>query len=164
MKKEHLPVFGVGPFCGISMLLFFIVGALLSHFGYLDSGKIPAMRIPLIVIGVLLIALGVFIWVQAVIISKIDKAVVDNKLLTTGIYAWVRNPIYSAIAIALTGLALLFSNLWLLLLPVIYWLDITILMKNTEEKWLTEQYGQEYIDYCKQVNRCIPWFPKRKNK
>ena len=34
------------------------------------------------------------------------------------------------------------------------------LLKNTEEKWLEELYGQEYIDYCKKVNRCIPWFPK----
>ena len=34
-------------------------------------------------------------------------------------------------------------------------------LKNTEEKWLSELYGQEYLDYCKKVNRCIPWFPKK---
>lgn len=37
---------------------------------------------------------------------------------------------------------------------------MTVLMKNTEEKWLYALYGQEYLDYCKRVNRCIPW-PKR---
>ncbi len=162
MKKEHLPVFGVGPLCGVSMLLFFIVGVLLDRFGYLDSGRVAVLCIPLIVLGVVFIALGIFIWIQAVIVTKIDKAIVDNQLVTDGIYAWVRNPIYSAIAIALTGLALLFSNLWLLVLPFVFWLDITIFMKNTEEKWLTEQFGQDYLDYCKQVNRCIPWFPKKK--
>lgn len=33
-------------------------------------------------------------------------------------------------------------------------------MKHTEEKWLAALYGREYADYCKRVNRCIPWFPK----
>lgn len=31
-----------------------------------------------------------------------------------------------------------------------------------EEKWLAELYGQEYIDYCKKENRCIPWFSNKK--
>ena len=34
--------------------------------------------------------------------------------------------------------------------------------KNTEEKWLREKFGKEYIDYCKDVNRVIPWFAKNK--
>ena len=34
-------------------------------------------------------------------------------------------------------------------------------LKNTEEKWLANLYGQEYIDYCKRVNRCIPWLPRK---
>ena len=38
---------------------------------------------------------------------------------------------------------------------------MTIFLKNTEEKWLSELYGQEYLDYCKRVNRCIPWSPKK---
>ncbi len=37
-------------------------------------------------------------------------------------------------------------------------------MKNTEEKWLLELYGIEYANYCKRVNRCIPWFSKNKDK
>ncbi len=160
-KRTHLPVFGVGPLCGISMAGFLLAGILLHHFGCLDSGKAEAFRVPFLTLGIILILLGVWIWVQAVLVTKIDQAVVRNCLVTTGIYAWVRNPIYSAIAIALTGIALLAANFWLLLLPPIFWLDITVLMKLTEEKWLTEQYGQAYLDYCKRVNRCIPWFPKK---
>jgi len=33
---------------------------------------------------------------------------------------------------------------------------------NTEEKWLLKVYGDEYAEYKKIVNRCIPWFPKQK--
>ncbi len=48
----------------------------------------------------------------------------------------------------------------LLILPFVYWLAMTILMKKTEEKWLYELYGQKYLEYCKKVNRCIPWFKR----
>ena len=34
-------------------------------------------------------------------------------------------------------------------------------LKINGSKWLKELYDQEYIDYCKRVNRCIPWFPKK---
>ncbi len=54
------------------------------------------------------------------------------------------------------------NNLWLMVLPVVYWAFMTVLMKNTEEKWLKDLYGAEYVEYCRRVNRCIPW--KRGNK
>jgi hypothetical protein len=37
-----------------------------------------------------------------------------------------------------------------------------IVLKKTEEKWLYKMYGEEYLDYCKRVNRCIPWFKASK--
>lgn len=161
-EKEHLPLYGVGPLCVASMVVLLIAAILLRYFGCLESGQIEALRVPFLVLGSILIGLGVFIWIQAVIVSKIDSAILENHLVTSGIYLWVRNPIYSAIAMALTGAALLFGNIWFLVLPFLYWLDITFLMKATEEKWLAQCYGQAYLDYCKQVNRCIPWFPKTK--
>ncbi|WP_461813083.1 methyltransferase family protein [Faecalimonas sp.] len=162
MKEEHLPIYGVGPFCVASMLLLFVGGVLLHCFGYLDSGKIERFSILMFIIGIIFIMLGIGIWIQAVIITKIERAIINNQLVTTGIYAWVRNPIYTAIAMTLIGVALLFTNLWLVLLAPLFWLDITILMKNTEEKWLLTQYGEVYLDYCQRVNRCIPWIPKIK--
>lgn len=53
-------------------------------------------------------------------------------------------------------------NYILLVLPFFFWIFLTVLMKNTEEKWLREKFGKEYIDYCKDVNRVIPWFAKNK--
>ena len=40
------------------------------------------------------------------------------------------------------------------------WAIMTIALINTEEKWLLKLYGDEYAEYKKHVNRCIPW--KRK--
>ncbi|MBQ8996005.1 MAG: isoprenylcysteine carboxylmethyltransferase family protein, partial [Oscillospiraceae bacterium] len=76
-----------------------------------------------------------------------------------GAYAWVRNPIYSAFMILCTGVILILGNLYFLILPLIFWIFMTILMKHTEEVWLKDLYGKEYEDYCKRVNRCWPWLP-----
>ena len=163
-KKDHLPVYGVGPICVYLMVGLLIAGLVLRHFGFLDSGEVTGARPVFWVIGGLLIAFGIYMWIKAVIIAKVGDAILNNQLVTTGVYSWVRNPIYSAIALALTGIALLFANLWLLILPVLFWLDITLMMKFTEEKWLLGVYGEDYRAYCKKVNRCIPWFPKKENK
>ncbi len=160
-QKEHLPIFGVGPLCVGFMAAFLLTGLLLWHFGCLESGSAQGLRPAFQVLGTALLLLGGYIWIQAVLVSKIDRAILDNHLITTGIYSWVRNPIYSAIAIMLTGVSLLFANFWLLILPLLFWLDITLLMKVTEEKWLSAAYGQEYAFYCRRVNRCIPWPPRK---
>ncbi|MDE5782270.1 MAG: hypothetical protein K2I03_12475 [Lachnospiraceae bacterium] len=62
---------------------------------------------------------------------------------------------------ACTGAVLIANNIILLIVPVICWLYMTLFLIRTEEKWLKELYGQEYVSYCKNVNRCIPWFPKK---
>lgn len=160
-KKDHLPVYGVGPICVYLMVGVLVLLIVLRHFGYLDSGDASKFVVLFIIAGVLLIIFGVYMWVKTVIVGRIGDYILDNHLCTTGMYAIVRNPIYSAIAMALTGIGLLFHNWWFFILPVFCWLDITILMKVTEEKWMLKMYGDEYVAYCKHVNRCIPWFPKK---
>lgn len=160
-KKAHLPLYGVGPYCVASMVILLLIGIWLWYGGYLASGNLSVLCVPFRLVGVLFVVGGIWIWIQAVIVANITKHIENNQLFTSGIYLWVRNPIYVAIAMALTGIALWFANMWLLVLPFLYWLDITVCMKCTEEKWLTKQYGQSYLAYCKKVHRCIPWFPKK---
>ena len=59
------------------------------------------------------------------------------------------------------GVSLFAGNLWLLVLPFIFWGLMALMMKLTEEKWLRDLYGAEYEAYCKRVNRTWPWFPKK---
>ena len=82
-------------------------------------------------------------------------------LVTDGIYAWMRNPLYTGWMFIIIGVALCFGNLWLLVLPFIFWALMAIMLKPTEEKWLRNLYGTEYDAYCKRVNRTWPWFPKQ---
>lgn len=119
------------------------------------------VAIILAILGILIILLGLIIYILAIKI-KITKAIKENRLLTTGIYSVVRNPIYSAWLLLCTGFLLLTGSLLLALsLFLLFWLYLTILMKHTEEKWLAKLYGDPYLEYCKKVNRCLPWFPKK---
>ena len=116
------------------------------------------LEIFLFIVGLLLILSGLLIYLLA-IKAKITSSIKENTLVTHGVYAVVRNPIYSAWLFICTGALFLYGNPYLALaLFLIFWLSLTILMKHTEEKWLTKLYGEAYLEYCKKANRCLPWF------
>ena len=161
-EKSHLPLLGVGPVIIASQVLITVIGIIVSYRGYFDARKIELLNIPLKIVGVGLMVFGFFLNYSAKHKSRLFEMVAENKLITTGVYSIVRNPVYSAVFLACTGAVCISNNLILFFIPVICWIYMTIFLKLTEEKWLTDLYGQEYIEYCKKVNRCIPWFPKRK--
>lgn len=161
MKKDHLPILGVGPLYVITIVLITIIGIFLSATRFIPVITFTNMRWIFILIGILCFAIGITLWLRAVIIDKLDTHIIKNELVTTGVYAYVRNPVYSAFMFVCTGVLMIYGNLVLLLLPIIYWGFMTVLMKSTEEKWLEDLYGQEYIQYLQRVNRCIPWKGKK---
>ena len=161
MKKIKMSVLGIGPVYVLSCLTVTVLSIYLSEKGSLDSGKISNFRLIMIFFGVLSILLGVTLWIQTVFSQKMVKAIKDNILLTKGVYAVVKNPIYSAFFFVFTGMLLIEANLWLLILPIVFWFYMTILLKLKVEKWLKEVFGQEYLEYYNKVNRVFPWFPKK---
>lgn len=162
MRQKQLPMYGVGPIYVAVILTLTGLGLGLSASGVTASGRLPGLRVPFAAVGTLLIAAGARLWYSAVFHARIDDHIKSGALATAGVYAWVRNPIYAAFFMACTGALLWAGDLWLLGLPAVYWLFLTVLMKHTEERWLLERFGREYEDYCRRVNRCIPWFPREK--
>lgn len=159
-KTTKLPIFGVGPIYVITCLLLTIFGLCLDYFGFLDFAKLPKARAFMSILGGIFIIGGIILWVKSVIFSKISEKIKSGLLVTDGVYSIVRNPIYSAFLFIFTGALLFAYNLCLLVLPFIFWAFLTVLMKNTEEKWLQEKFGDSYTKYCKKVNRIIPWFKR----
>lgn len=160
-EGEHLPLYGPGPVYVVTICVLTMVGIELSVFGILpviDAGRFSGA---LKVLGIALILGGIALWVAAVFGAKIDEGIESNHLVTSGAYAVVRNPIYAAFTIVCAGVLLIHGNFALLVLLPVFWAFLTILMKETEERWLLGLYGQEYVDYCRKVNRCIPWFPRK---
>ena len=161
-SKPHLPIMGVGPAYVISIVLLsslsIFVDTTLLH---LPRPTSAFLEILLFVVSLIFILSGLLIYILA-IKAKITRSIKENTLVTHGVYSVVRNPIYSAWLFICTGTFFLYGNLYLaLLLFFTFWLSLTILMKHTEEKWLTKLYGEAYLIYCKKVNRCLPWFQQK---
>lgn len=81
---------------------------------------------------------------------------VDHKLIRTGPYTIVRNPIYTGILIAFVGTAIVIGKFWAIIAILI--LFVAFFMKiRIEEKFLLEEFGEDYLRYKKEVKSLIPF-------
>ena len=160
-KDQKLPMFGIGPYLIAGVAAVALAGVLLSG-NALRSGIVEgAGKWVMRAAGVLLMLCGAAVWFTGAVRSGMDDHIIHNKLKTDGIYAWVRNPMYSGVWMILLGIVQLWHNLWLLAVIPLTWGILTVVLKRTEERWLTNVYGEAYTAYCQRVNRLIPWFPKK---
>ena len=153
-KSKTLPIYGVGPIYVISCLILTIIALILNYYKIIPVLKF--LDLFMIILGILFIIIGVILWLSAVLVTQIDRKIKEGKLITTGIYSIVRNPIYSAFSFIFTGIIFLVNNIYLLVLPITFWIYLTIFLKLTEEKWLKDKFTDEYDRYSKNVNRVIP--------
>ncbi|MCR5012787.1 MAG: isoprenylcysteine carboxylmethyltransferase family protein [Lachnospiraceae bacterium] len=154
---QKLPLFGIGPYLiyGIALLsaICIVLSGYVFKIGIMTGTWVWLFRS----VGAVFIMLGLTVWFIGAVKSGMDDNITENKLKTDGIYAWVRNPMYSGCWMLITGLSLMWHNVCVIPLFFVNWGIMTIVLKNTEEKWLAKVYGAEYEEYKKRVNRCIPW-------
>ncbi|MBQ8018396.1 MAG: isoprenylcysteine carboxylmethyltransferase family protein [Methanobrevibacter sp.] len=154
-NNNHLPLYGVGPILIAPLIATAILGLILTNYKIIPKIEINILNSLITIFGILLIVIGIAVWIFSAK-SDIDENIKSNKLKTDGIYGIIRHPIYAAFLYASTGLVLMSTNIYLFILPVLYWIFLSVSLKNTEEKWLTDMYGNDYILYSKKVNRFIP--------
>lgn len=86
------------------------------------------------------------------------KQVYAEKLVQSGIFSHSRNPLYLGNFMILLGVGIV-ANSWLfILLGIPFFLFAYSAIILAEEDYLEKKFGQEFKDYCKQVNRIIPKF------
>jgi diguanylate cyclase (GGDEF)-like protein len=133
----------------------------------LSFGRDWAGRLSSIIIGSAFVVGGIVILVIFYMSSKIYANILASaekeSLVTDGLYAWVRNPIYSASLLINTGALLIYGNYLFAVLPLIYWIFLSVVVRETEEKYMKLKFGAEYDRYCEHVNRLIPWLPPAKS-
>ena len=151
-KHQKMPTYGAAPYLYISMLVLNLTGLLLSQ-SVLQSGLLTGgFKDLFYLVGFLLM----FVAARIQWLSGVKSSIQTSELKTTGIYARTRNPIYFSWWLSSIGITLTMHNMWLLILIPIQWVIITVVIRNTEEKWLYELHGEAYKDYCARVNRWIP--------
>jgi protein-S-isoprenylcysteine O-methyltransferase Ste14 len=78
-----------------------------------------------------------------------------SRIVTKGPFQKTRNPMYLGMVLLLLGLAVCFQNIFSLLIPVLFFLYLHFLVIPKEEKKMKDIFGDEYLEYKKQVGR---WF------
>jgi len=81
-----------------------------------------------------------------------------NTVNTTGIYSIVRHPLYLGNYFMWVSIVLLTQDLWFTMaFTLAYWLYYERIM-YAEEAFLTEKFGQEYLDWASRTPAFIPRF------
>ena len=75
-----------------------------------------------------------------------------GKLVTSGPYRYSRNPQYVGDSLNIVGYMVL-TNSWMVWLVGILGVMLNILAPFTEEPWLEERFGDEYLEYKRRVPR-----------
>jgi protein-S-isoprenylcysteine O-methyltransferase Ste14 len=80
----------------------------------------------------------------------------DHTITRTGPYRFVRHPIYSGILLGLTGTAMGIGYL-VIFFCVILVFGLFVIKFRMEEKFLLEEFGEEYARYKREVKALIPY-------
>lgn len=80
----------------------------------------------------------------------------DHELIIRGPYRIVRNPIYTGLFFALAGTCIVLGEVrHLLALPIL--LIVWATKIHTEQRFLREQFGDPYLQYCREVKAFLPY-------
>jgi protein-S-isoprenylcysteine O-methyltransferase Ste14 len=136
--------------------------------GYILSFSIGSTKIGRIyhwdtffAIGVVLIVIGLVIRIQSLWTLKqyftYSVSIIENhKLIETGLYKSIRHPGYLGQLIIFIGISTLLSN-WLSIVLMIIPIAIGYIYRiKMEERFMTEQIGEDYLNYKNRTKRLIP--------
>ncbi len=117
-----------------------------------------------LILGLIFILTGLILLVLTIsALIRIGKGALapwipTKKLVVIGIYSHVRNPMITGVLSGLIGESILFSSLNIFAWAVIFFIINNIYFSLFEEPGLRNRFGDEYLEYKRNVPR---WIPKR---
>ena len=120
-----------------------------------ESAWLTPIAIMLLVAGLLLALAAVVSFIAAKTTINPLRPSRASSLITTGVFGFSRNPIYLADLLILAALAAWLGNIInLLFLFVFVWI-LQRFQIVSEERALTQLFGERYVAYCSQVRRWL---------
>jgi protein-S-isoprenylcysteine O-methyltransferase Ste14 len=116
----------------------------------------------MLILGMLLIFWGLlFLIYTNKLFLEIGKGTLvpwdpPKKLVVEGAYRYVRNPMISSVLMIVLGESLIFSSIELFLLFMLFFIVNHIYFVYSEEPGLIKRFGEDYVEYKKNVPRWIP--------
>ena len=147
MRKLYIPPTLI-VYCVLSMVLL-----------YFFVPQYNFIRFPYNLIG-LLIAFGGFMFMgKARDLFKKHQTTLkleeSNQLIREGVFSKTRNPMYVGMCILVFGFSILSTNVIALSLPFIFLVLVNLIFITKEEHLMVEKFGEEYLEYKKNVRRLI---------
>ena len=120
-----------------------------------DSAFLPAfwIRLPIALV-VFIFGSAIGFWTYSAFSLRATLGLGD-KLITRGPYHYTRNPQYLGDSLNIIGFMIL-TNSWMVWMIGIFGIGLNIFAPYTEEPWLEQQFGVEYLEYKRKVPRFIP--------
>lgn len=154
--KSSLSLLWIVIISSISLSIF------VSYIHFEDFSLMMTTQNWIIYLGLFVLFIGIF--TRFLIIKSLGKYfTVDvtiregHKIKKDGIYSILRHPSYAASLLTFLGLGLFLNNWFALFIAFIPPFLAFLYRIKIEEKALTEQFGQDYIDYKKQTKKLIPF-------
>ncbi|MEO0605993.1 MAG: isoprenylcysteine carboxylmethyltransferase family protein [Myxococcota bacterium] len=111
-------------------------------------------------VGTLLVvaAVGLFLWATR-LMTQADTGIPPTEpttaIIEDGPFGWSRNPIYVAMLLLMVGIGTLVDGPWFVGLAALFLGLLQWGVVSREEAYLTQKFGQPYVDYCSRVRRWL---------
>lgn len=131
---------------------------------YISKFQYNIPNIIQIIFGIILFIFGLFLAIWTMILfNTIGKGTLapwaaPKHLVVEGPFKIVRNPMITGILSILTAESLILNSINLFYWMIIFFIVNCIYFKLFEEKQLERNFGQEYLEYKKNVPMWIPKF------
>ncbi|MGJ0427815.1 methyltransferase family protein [Methylobacter sp.] len=114
-------------------------------------------------IGLLLVTAGQALRILTIGLAYIvrggrNRRIYAENLVTEGVFAHCRNPLYVGNILIVIGFMFISGNTAGIILGSLGFMAIYRLIVFSEERFLTEKFGQAYLDFCADVPRWLPRF------
>jgi protein-S-isoprenylcysteine O-methyltransferase Ste14 len=154
---RHLRSF-VAPIVMCFVLPYLIV--LFEHQSAIQSAITPSTGF--LIVGLVISVIGLVLLVATIrMFILIGNGTImpwdpTKKLIVVSLYSHVRNPMILSLIILQVGEAVSFASYGIAVLAILNFVINTIYFIYSEEPGLKKRFGEEYLDYKKNVPRWIP--------
>ncbi len=147
----------------LALIWIILIVAIFMAINIANNFKLPITNAPITnYVGLAIIVIGMIIRFFAIWslgrLFTVDVTIRENhKIKKDGMYRNVRHPSYTGSLISFAGFGISLNN-WLSLITITILVTAVFLYRiKVEEKLLTLQFGEDYIDYKKKTYYLIPW-------
>lgn len=147
MKKLFIPPV-ILLLCFLLIVLFFFL-----------TPEYNLVPFPFNLCGIIMAFIGFVIMGKSRDLFKKHQTTLDfeqsSTLITEGIFSKTRNPMYGGMFLLLLGIGICFMNIFSMAAAFLFLLIVQLVFIPKEEKSLSDTFGQQYLEYKKNVRRWI---------